>query len=71
MHRSRLRNKLVEGRTKVTNRVSERAKSLIPVEVDAGTDKCMMCKRKMRAHRRGAGDGRICSPACAQAWAAS
>ncbi len=67
MHRSLLRTKLAQGRTKVADRISKRAKSLIPIEV-GDPHKCMVCGRRMRA-RMGGGDGRVCSANCARVWA--
>lgn len=67
MHRSLLRTKLAQGRSKMADRVTERAKSLIPIEMDA-PHKCMVCGRKIRA-RFGGGDGRVCSANCARTWA--
>lgn len=67
MHRSLLRTKLAQGRSKVADRVSQRAKSMIPFEV-GGPQKCMVCGRKLRA-RFGGGDGRVCSTNCARIWA--
>ncbi|MDR7302917.1 hypothetical protein [Haloactinomyces albus] len=62
-----LRTKLAAGRTKVTNKVTERAKSVMPVQGD--THPCIVCGRKMRFYRTGGGEGRVCSPRCAKSWA--
>ncbi|WP_019853292.1 hypothetical protein [Actinopolyspora mortivallis] len=70
MHRSLLRTKLAESRSKVTNRVTQRAKSLVPIQVDSPHN-CIVCGRKMRSWRGGGGDGRVCSPNCARKWADS
>ena len=48
MHRSWLRSKLSESRTKMTDKVTERAKSIIPVQRDGESDSCMVCGRTMR-----------------------
>ncbi len=68
MHRSLLRTKLAEGRSKVTNRVTQRAKSMMPIQVDNPRN-CIVCGRKMRSVRGGSSDGRVCSPNCARKWA--
>ncbi|GAA2811146.1 hypothetical protein [Saccharopolyspora taberi] len=69
MHRSWLRTKLVETGAKMTDKVTERAKALVPVQLETGTDSCMVCGRSMRRHHLVRGEGRVCSPACARKWA--
>ncbi|SHG37823.1 hypothetical protein [Streptoalloteichus hindustanus] len=32
-------------------------------------DRCMVCGKQLRRHRTVAGEGRVCSPECALAWA--
>ncbi|MEB3365934.1 hypothetical protein [Saccharopolyspora mangrovi] len=69
MHRSWLRTKVNESKEKVAQRVTERAKSLVPVQRGAETDSCMVCGRTMRQTAVVRGEGRVCSPACARKWA--
>ncbi|MGP4019147.1 hypothetical protein [Saccharopolyspora sp. 5N708] len=69
VHRSWLRTKVSESKTKVTNKVTERAKSLIPMQRDGETDACMVCGRTMRPAGVVRGEGRVCSPTCARQWA--
>ncbi|GAA4875422.1 MULTISPECIES: hypothetical protein [Saccharopolyspora] len=69
MHRSWLRTKLSASRTKVSTKVTARAKSLVPAQLDVETDACMVCGRSMRRHGVVRGDGRVCSPGCARRWA--
>ncbi|SFD56563.1 hypothetical protein SAMN04487819_10136 [Actinopolyspora alba] len=68
MHRSLLRTKLAQSRTKVASKVSERAKSMMPIQVE-NPHNCIVCGRKMRAFRSGSSEGRVCSPNCARKWA--
>ncbi|QUH00352.1 hypothetical protein HUO13_05540 [Saccharopolyspora erythraea] len=68
MHRSWLRTKLAETGTKVTGKVTERAKAVVPFQL-ASEDSCMVCGRTVRRHHTVRGDGRVCSPACARTWA--
>ncbi|GAA2332873.1 hypothetical protein GCM10009854_05300 [Saccharopolyspora halophila] len=69
MHRSWLRTKVNENKSKVTTKVAERAKSLVPAQRGAETDSCMVCGRTMRPTATVRGEGRVCSPNCARKWA--
>ncbi|MDI2030029.1 hypothetical protein QFW96_15475 [Saccharopolyspora sp. TS4A08] len=69
MHRSWLRTKVSENKTKVAQRVTERAKSMVPTQRGAETDACMVCGRTMRQTAVVRGEGRVCSPTCARKWA--
>ena len=69
MHRSWLRRKIAQGAGRATDRVSQRARTLIPIEREQPVDSCMVCGRRMRPHRLVRGEGRVCSPACARSWA--
>ena len=69
MHRSWLRTKLAETGTKMTDKVTERAKAFVPVQRDGEVDSCMVCGRSMRRHHLVRGEGRVCSPSCARRWA--
>ncbi|MER7077489.1 hypothetical protein SAMN02982929_03618 [Saccharopolyspora kobensis] len=69
MHRSWLRTKASESKTRVTNKVAERAKVLVPRQRDGEAASCMVCGRWMRPTGAIQGDGRVCSPACARQWA--
>ncbi|WP_246869064.1 hypothetical protein [Saccharopolyspora sp. ASAGF58] len=72
VHRSWLRTKVNESKTKMTNKVTEqakRARSLVPVQREGETDACMVCGRAMRPSGVVRGEGRVCSPTCARQWA--
>ncbi|PKW14546.1 hypothetical protein A8926_2169 [Saccharopolyspora spinosa] len=72
VRRSWLRTKVNEGKTKMTNKVTEqakRARSLVPVQREGETDACMVCGRTMRPAGVVRGEGRVCSPTCARQWA--
>ncbi|MGW1679988.1 hypothetical protein [Saccharopolyspora sp. NPDC002376] len=69
MHRSWLRTKVNESKSRVTSKVAERAKSLVPKPREGETDSCMVCGRSMRQIGTVRGDGRVCSPGCARQWA--
>ncbi|MCI2417795.1 hypothetical protein MOQ72_10195 [Saccharopolyspora sp. K220] len=69
VHRSWLRTKVAESKTRMASKVTERAKSLIPMQRDGETDACMVCGRTMRPAGAVRGEGRVCSPACARQWA--
>jgi hypothetical protein len=69
VHRSWLRTKVNEGKTRMTNKVAERARSLVPKPRGAEFDACMVCGRVMRPTGVVRGEGRVCSPACARRWA--
>ncbi|GAA4612984.1 hypothetical protein GCM10023108_11610 [Saccharopolyspora hordei] len=69
MHRSWLRTKVNESRTKVTNKVAERARALVTKPLGGELDSCMVCGRAMRPMGMARSEGRVCSPACARQWA--
>ncbi|MEV0052289.1 hypothetical protein AB0H34_17485 [Saccharopolyspora shandongensis] len=72
VHRSWLRTKVNESKTRMTNKVTEqakRAKALVPMQRDGEADSCIVCGRAMRPTNTVRGDGRVCSPACARQWA--
>ncbi len=69
VHRSWLRTKLSEKSSQVADKVTERARSVIPLSRDTASDKCMVCGRVMRKHHLGVGNSRVCSTACARRWA--
>lgn len=52
----------------MASKVSERARSMMPIQVDSPHN-CIVCGRKMRAFRSGSSEGRVCSPNCARKWA--
>lgn len=68
MHRSWLRDKLAESTTKMTGKVTERARSMVPKPRVRDTDTCMVCGRNIRPGRLARGEGRVCSPTCAKTW---
>lgn len=60
---------------KLRSSLSTRAKSWLDTQVvttdTSKKDACMLCGKLLRRHHNLTGQGRICSPVCAELWAES